>query len=152
MRNKSHQHSGTSSIYVVEGETLRITHVTKRHMGIYYCIASNGVPPSVSKRVAVTVLCKFSLSLCVFISFSYMHCIQGSRHCQHRRWLMIDIFYRVVNEREVGFFQCCLLCGSLILSPPLPCRYPGNFFFPSFPSEHQQLLKEEEEEDYIDLM
>ena len=67
MRNKSHQHSGTSSIYVVEGETLRITHVTKRHMGIYYCIASNGVPPSVSKRVAVTVLCKFSLSV-----FSYL--------------------------------------------------------------------------------
>ena len=39
---------------------LRIAHVTKRHMGIYQCIASNGVPPAVSKRVAVTVLCKLS--------------------------------------------------------------------------------------------
>ncbi len=69
LRNKSqHQHgvvvggSLGSSVYSVEGETLRITHVSKRHMGVYYCIASNGVPPSVSKRVAVTVLCKFDLS------------------------------------------------------------------------------------------
>lgn len=77
LRNKSqHQHGGGvvgvggSSVYSVEGETLRITHVSKRHMGVYYCIASNGVPPSVSKRVAVTVLCKFDLSLFlnVFIS------------------------------------------------------------------------------------
>ncbi|EFX65383.1 hypothetical protein DAPPUDRAFT_65516, partial [Daphnia pulex] len=52
-RNKSH---GGPSVYSVDGETLRINQVSKRHMGVYYCIASNGVPPSVSKRVAVTVL------------------------------------------------------------------------------------------------
>ena len=36
--------------------------------------------------------------------------------------------------------------------PSAPLSIPGELFFPSFPSEHQQLLKEEEEEDYIDLM
>jgi len=39
-----------------EGEVLRIPQVSKKHMGVYFCIASNGVLPSVSKRVAVTVL------------------------------------------------------------------------------------------------
>lgn len=43
---------------VYEGQGLRISQVTKRHMGTYLCIASNGVPPAVSKRIVVTVLCK----------------------------------------------------------------------------------------------
>jgi len=52
-RTQSHQAGSTLSY---EGEVLRITQVSKKHMGVYFCIASNGVPPSVSKRVAVTVL------------------------------------------------------------------------------------------------
>ena len=51
-RNKNH----TMAVY--EGQGLRISQVTKRHMGTYLCIASNGVPPAVSKRIVVTVLCK----------------------------------------------------------------------------------------------
>ncbi|XP_022905097.1 neurotrimin-like [Onthophagus taurus] len=35
----------------VEGPTLNITKVTRQQMGPYLCIASNGVPPSVSKRI-----------------------------------------------------------------------------------------------------
>lgn len=62
-RNKSH-----ASIYSADGETLRIGHVSKRHMGVYYCIASNGVPPSVSKRVAVTVLCELAGHILRWIS------------------------------------------------------------------------------------
>ncbi|XP_076361942.1 lachesin-like [Tachypleus tridentatus] len=38
-----------------EGENLNITRVTRVHMGAYLCIASNGVPPSVSRRVLLYV-------------------------------------------------------------------------------------------------
>ncbi|XP_055593714.1 neurotrimin-like isoform X1 [Uranotaenia lowii] len=39
----------------VEGPTFSIPKVNRLHMGAYLCIASNGVPPSVSKRVMLIV-------------------------------------------------------------------------------------------------
>ncbi|EDS32326.1 lachesin [Culex quinquefasciatus] len=39
----------------VEGPTFSIPRVNRLHMGAYLCIASNGVPPSVSKRVMLIV-------------------------------------------------------------------------------------------------
>ncbi|XP_044581728.1 opioid-binding protein/cell adhesion molecule homolog isoform X2 [Cotesia glomerata] len=39
----------------VNGSTLNITRVNRLHMGAYLCIASNGVPPSVSKRIMLIV-------------------------------------------------------------------------------------------------
>ncbi|XP_057658404.1 lachesin-like isoform X1 [Diorhabda carinulata] len=39
----------------VEGETLILTKVTRSEMGAYLCIAANGVPPSVSKRLMLHV-------------------------------------------------------------------------------------------------
>lgn len=42
----------------VEGETLSLTKVTRSEMGTYLCIASNGVPPSVSKRMKLQIHCK----------------------------------------------------------------------------------------------
>lgn len=44
--------------YVVnewEGNTLEITRISRLDMGAYLCIASNGVPPTVSKRIKVSV-------------------------------------------------------------------------------------------------
>ncbi|CAH1647180.1 unnamed protein product [Spodoptera littoralis] len=38
-----------------EGPELNITRVTRQHAGAYLCIASNGVPPTVSKRIMLTV-------------------------------------------------------------------------------------------------
>ncbi|CAG9138365.1 unnamed protein product [Plutella xylostella] len=43
------------------GETLELSHVQRADMGNYYCIASNGVPPSVSRRYSVQVHCEFYL-------------------------------------------------------------------------------------------
>ncbi|XP_063912146.1 lachesin-like [Zophobas morio] len=37
------------------GPTLNISKIKREHMGPYLCIASNGVPPSVSKRIMVIV-------------------------------------------------------------------------------------------------
>jgi hypothetical protein len=47
-----------SSVPSVEGEMLSLTKVTRSEMGAYLCIAANGVPPSVSKRMMVHVHCK----------------------------------------------------------------------------------------------
>uniref|UniRef100_A0A7G3ANI1 Putative lachesin-like protein n=1 Tax=Lutzomyia longipalpis TaxID=7200 RepID=A0A7G3ANI1_LUTLO len=47
----------TKSLNVLEweGETLELTRISRLDMGAYLCIASNGVPPSVSKRIKVSV-------------------------------------------------------------------------------------------------
>ncbi|XP_076311566.1 lachesin-like isoform X2 [Tachypleus tridentatus] len=39
----------------VKGNFLNLTHVIRIHMGAYLCIASNGIPPSVSKRIILDV-------------------------------------------------------------------------------------------------
>ncbi|XP_070489902.1 neurotrimin-like [Chironomus tepperi] len=44
-----------SEVLTVEGATLNIPRVNRLHMGSYLCIASNGVPPSVSKRITLIV-------------------------------------------------------------------------------------------------
>ncbi|XP_046400505.1 lachesin-like isoform X3 [Ischnura elegans] len=43
------------NVNVIDGEVITITKVSRLHMGAYLCIASNGVPPSVSKRVLLRV-------------------------------------------------------------------------------------------------
>ncbi|KAL1124061.1 hypothetical protein AAG570_001831 [Ranatra chinensis] len=42
----------------VEGEVLTLSKVTRSEMGVYMCIAGNGVPPTVSKRLMLHVHCK----------------------------------------------------------------------------------------------
>ncbi|XP_065356383.1 matrix-remodeling-associated protein 5 [Calliphora vicina] len=42
-------------VNVVDGELLHITKVSRLHMAAYLCVASNGVPPSISKRVNLRV-------------------------------------------------------------------------------------------------
>ncbi|XP_037047809.1 lachesin isoform X1 [Bradysia coprophila] len=43
------------NVNVVDGEMLLITKVSRLHMAAYLCVASNGVPPSISKRVQLRV-------------------------------------------------------------------------------------------------
>ncbi|XP_042206455.1 lachesin-like isoform X2 [Homarus americanus] len=42
-------------VHQVDGPTLRVRQVSRTHMGAYLCIATNGVPPSVSKRITLDV-------------------------------------------------------------------------------------------------
>ncbi|KAH8400326.1 hypothetical protein KR215_010448 [Drosophila sulfurigaster] len=46
----------------VEGEMLTLSKVTRSEMGAYMCIASNGVPPTVSKRMKLQVHCEYKLT------------------------------------------------------------------------------------------
>lgn len=43
-----------------EGDTLELTRISRLDMGAYLCIASNGVPPTVSKRIKVSVDCEYN--------------------------------------------------------------------------------------------
>jgi hypothetical protein len=42
-----------------EGETLFLNGIQRTDMGSYLCIASNGIPPPVSKRFVVQVQCEY---------------------------------------------------------------------------------------------
>lgn len=46
---------GNLEVQTVDGEVLNISRVSRLHMAAYLCIASNGVPPSVSKRIILQV-------------------------------------------------------------------------------------------------
>ncbi|XP_045496304.1 lachesin-like [Colias croceus] len=62
-RRENHQpivfrHDGGREKKVLDnfkGESLELSHVQRADMGAYYCIASNGVPPTVSRRYHVQV-------------------------------------------------------------------------------------------------
>jgi len=46
-----------------EGETLEMARISRLDMGAYLCIASNGIPPTVSKQIKVSVDCEYILCL-----------------------------------------------------------------------------------------
>jgi hypothetical protein len=50
------------AVNVYDGEQLNLTRISRTEMGAYLCIATNGVPPSVSKRIIVDVECKYTMS------------------------------------------------------------------------------------------
>ncbi|MPC31311.1 Contactin-3 [Portunus trituberculatus] len=54
-RNNDGVRNSAEKRKVVEGETLLLTKVSRLQMGSYLCIASNGIPPSVSKRAHLKV-------------------------------------------------------------------------------------------------
>ncbi|XP_032670656.1 lachesin-like [Odontomachus brunneus] len=45
----------TASVTEYLGEDLKITKISRNEMGVYLCIASNGIPPAVSKRIFINV-------------------------------------------------------------------------------------------------
>lgn len=51
----------------VDGMNLTLHHVSRTDMGAYMCIASNRIPPSVSKRFEVKVNCKWNWLMMVVI-------------------------------------------------------------------------------------
>ncbi|XP_044731282.1 lachesin-like [Chrysoperla carnea] len=57
-RNIVFRHEGgreKQALWSYDGDTLHLTNIQRADMGAYLCIASNGIPPSVSKRFTVQV-------------------------------------------------------------------------------------------------
>ncbi|CAG9768507.1 unnamed protein product [Ceutorhynchus assimilis] len=59
----------------ITGEMLNLTRVKREQMGVYLCIASNGIPPSVSKRISLLV--QFPPS--IWIQFQLIGAYQGQK-------------------------------------------------------------------------
>ena len=46
-------------VSIVEHSELRLPKISRLHMGDYLCVASNGIPPSTSKKYRIRVQCEF---------------------------------------------------------------------------------------------
>lgn len=46
------------AVNVLDGPQLMLARISRTEMGAYLCIATNGVPPTVSKRIILDVECK----------------------------------------------------------------------------------------------
>lgn len=57
-------------VALFRGEVLKLTKIARNEMGSYLCIASNSVPPSVSKRISLNIHCEFFSSLPIDENFS----------------------------------------------------------------------------------
>lgn len=100
---------------VVEGEMLWLSKVTRSEMGAYLCIASNAVPPSVSKRIKLQVHCKYAYNFCSLILFTFnFRCIEKRNLIQisappeiciinFRRMIYVDIFFTFDNPKASRF-------------------------------------------------
>ncbi|XP_035451602.1 lachesin isoform X1 [Spodoptera frugiperda] len=49
------QTGAKSKVLTYQGEVLKLTKISRSEMGTYLCIAGNGVPPTVSKRIHISV-------------------------------------------------------------------------------------------------
>lgn len=64
---------------VYDGEILPLSKVSRNEMGAYLCIATNGVPPSVSKRIILDVECNLIILFDIFDYLLYFTLLQSLR-------------------------------------------------------------------------
>nr|CAI5820064.1 unnamed protein product [Callosobruchus analis] len=57
--NVERQKKGMTTFAAYTEERLTLVRISRSEMGAYLCIATNGVPPSVSKRIIVDVECEY---------------------------------------------------------------------------------------------
>lgn len=79
-----HYKDGGSRVPSVDGNHLEIPRVSRIHIGAYFCIASNNIPPSVSKRIELKVQFAPMVSVQMQQEFAYvgqdiaLHCTSES--------------------------------------------------------------------------
>lgn len=102
------------AVNVYDGEQLNLTRISRTEMGAYLCIATNGVPPSVSKRIIVDVECKYTKSfMCLFILIHSKNEIffDASKKCHGQT------FWRILpNSTFLVLCSCCAVTFSLYYS------------------------------------
>ena len=49
--------------FITDGSKLKFTNVRREDGGAYLCMASNGIPPTVSRRFELVVECKYNLQI-----------------------------------------------------------------------------------------
>ena len=79
--------------------TLRITSAQKEDNGAYLCIASNGIPPQISKRFTLNVLCKYLME---YQTFKDLGLKVSSKNTMNHPTLS--------NKKWRWYFVCPYLC------------------------------------------
>lgn len=112
---KTHQRkkSSPSTVTSFGGEVLKLTKLSRSEMGSYLCIASNGVPPSVSKRISLSIHCKY-------IYFRYHQSLH--KQSQHTVYSLLLCLYTQIS-RQLRFvmhtveWNVCVRCrfGQVLL-------------------------------------
>lgn len=97
-------------------------------MGAYLCIASNAVPPSVSKRIKLQVHCKYTYNFFSLILFTFnFRCIEKRNLIQisappeiciinFRRMIYVDIFFTFDNPKASRFTSLKFIEGNIYIS------------------------------------
>ena len=75
------------SVDRVENKTLALHKVTRSQMGSYLCIATNGYPPAVSKKVQLKVNCKFQFIHSVWKSTKKSHSTLRAKRATFIFWV-----------------------------------------------------------------
>jgi neurotrimin len=60
-------------VSLVENFELRLLKISRLHMGDYLCVASNGIPPSTSKKYRLRVQCKYKQNKNTVEFFQYFY-------------------------------------------------------------------------------
>ena len=86
----------------VLGEVLDLIRISRTEMGAYLCIAQNGVPPSVSKRIILTVECEFFFLILVQVEEDICQLL----------WFRLKFFMSAVSRESFFLFSQlrCLTC------------------------------------------
>ena len=64
-------HSLSFSVPNVEGRILRLYRVSRLDMGSYMCIATNGIPPAVSKTIRLGIDCKKRIRTFLYVPVTH---------------------------------------------------------------------------------
>ena len=92
------------SVEVVEGPELKLDRLTRADMGAYLCIAKNGIPSPVSKRIMIHVHCKFLKQLSTWYSQMF--------------WL-ITLLLCLINLCFINTGHVCKIINCFVSVPPL---------------------------------
>jgi len=99
------------AVNVYDGEQLNLTRISRTEMGAYLCIATNGVPPSVSKRIIVDVECKYSKSFLYWSILKMKYFFTQAKNVTYGQ-----TFGRVLlNSTFLVLYSCCAVTFSLLL-------------------------------------
>ena len=101
-----------------EGENLSISRVSRAQMGAYLCIASNDVPPTVSKRISLNVNCNYHLFHCFKQFRNYCLFYSCSRNSCSQPITWISVWCQGccrVSRNCVKMMHTCILHGNTFL-------------------------------------
>ncbi|XP_043511439.1 protein CEPU-1-like isoform X2 [Frieseomelitta varia] len=90
------QKSHVTSVSEYHGEELKLTKISRNEMGVYLCIAINGVPPAVSKRISINVHS--------MIISSQQHDVQMIEKSKFEVRMVLTI--RNLQKDNVGTYKC----------------------------------------------